>query len=210
MDNNLNGNSDSALNHLVMEEMLVSIRQSLQRSLKDLDVEDIKDAIGDALEKAVRHEKLSLLSEELQRWLYRVAYNHCLDILRQRRRRMTCPSGESDNHITRPPNQNEVDVSVDFGSFRQSLSRMKTAILILLSEGNSVMEAADMRGLESKTVYKYRDAIKSAFKQMLKIPRLEGDEGMSDERFFFSFGGKFRLSQTLYICGPPLRSEETE
>jgi len=131
----------------------------LRVRFSNIDRNDVRDAIGDAVEKAFLNGKCQLKHKDLLRWLYRSAHNRCIDTYRKNRKTTHLLEDVNEHGFDARPNQLDDELQFDLSLFSLSLSSADRIILACLLEGESVHDMAEKCGMAVKTVYKHKKSI---------------------------------------------------
>lgn len=135
-------------------------RQIFRRAMKLMgNASDAEDVTQEVFIKAMRGP--DLVGREMVAWLYRVTTNHCLDVLRGRRRRR-----ELMDEVVRPAARQQVDGKADEAlTLRWLLSnadakQAKIAVYIYV-DGLSAAQAAELVGVSRRTAFNLLDRFRA-------------------------------------------------
>jgi len=151
------------------QQLFDDLYRFLRVRFSNLDRDDVRDAIGDAVEKAILNGKCRLKHKELLRWLYRSAFNRCIDTYRKNRKTTHLLEDGNEHGFDAKPNQLNDEPLFDLSFFSLSLSSADRIILTCLLEGESVQEIAEKCGMAVKTVYKHKKSIAVRIREWLDI-----------------------------------------
>ena len=132
------------------QDMVFSVALRMMRD-REAALDATQDTFLTVLRKADRYSGEAQVST----WLYRVATNKCLDLLRRQRRR---PAGRFPEHLEVPdpsavPQLAAIDVRSDIGAALASIPlHYRVAVVLSDVEGLSIGEMVEVLGLPAGTV----------------------------------------------------------
>jgi RNA polymerase sigma-70 factor (ECF subfamily) len=152
------------------------LRALAYRLLNDRDLMD--DALQEAYLKAFRALRTFRRDARVASWLYRIAYNSCLDQLRRAKRRRHMPLDGMGERADAGPDPAEVATRRhDLAAAMTSLPPdMRAAVLLVDAEGMDYGEAAEVLGIPRGTVASRLNRARAQLRRALG----EGKEGVEE------------------------------
>ena len=128
---------------------------------------DSEDVLQDTLEKALNARAEGVRVDNLEGWLFRIAHNTSLDLLRRRSRNSVVPLTE-DLEVEPMP---EVDlVSVSFQTFLRLPELQRCAVIIKDVLGHSIEEIASIAGCTPAAAKSALQRGRSTLRQLARMP----------------------------------------
>lgn len=140
------------------------------------DAELMDDALQSAYLAAFRSLRSFRSESSVTTWLYRIAYNACLDELRRRRRRPEVPLSEAADGRSPDP-ADVVAGRIELGGALATLSAdVRAAVLLVDGDGLSYGDASEVLGVAEGTVASRLHTGRAALRRLLGHHATEEDD----------------------------------
>ncbi|MBJ6135223.1 sigma-70 family RNA polymerase sigma factor [Ochrobactrum sp. Q0168] len=151
------------------EAKLVELRPRLHRYCARMigSTIDGEDVLQDVIVKALGARASRAYVENLENWLFRVAHNTCIDLLRRRSRTVVVPLLEDAESASMP----EVDVlAISFHTFLQLPEMQRCAVILKDVLGHSIEEIANIADCTPASAKSALQRGRSTLRYLAKMP----------------------------------------